>query len=163
VEVRTQYQGHWTRGFEIHDGDEDRGYVLRRRSDRAVLPVRFSVDEVAPRRERDPRRGVAFTMTEPHATTMPGGVMNKREAWTVSIVLRCDDEQTRARVFLQGPPVEMECSSYVPMRMIAPDAADATMVGETLAAARALQNLSQRLYDRAGACRASEPGTDDGP
>ena len=49
VAVRTHYQEHWARGFEIDHGDENLGYVLRRRSDGALLPTRFSVKELASR------------------------------------------------------------------------------------------------------------------
>jgi hypothetical protein len=83
--------------------------------------------------------------------------MNERDVWTVSITLQCDDDQTTAEALVVGPPVEMAGSGYVPTRLLAPDGTDTTLFSENIAAARALQNLSNRLYDRAGACRMAEP------
>jgi hypothetical protein len=82
--------------------------------------------------------------------------MKQREAWTISIVLRSDAEQTSADAFLVGPPVEVEGTGYVLTRMLAPDDADVMSIGQNVAAARALQMLSQRLYNRACACRAKQ-------
>ena len=53
VEVRVAYDGRWSKGFEICDGDDD-GYRLRRLSDGSVLPRRFPDDAV--RRERRDNR-----------------------------------------------------------------------------------------------------------
>ncbi len=55
VEVRTRYQGGWAPGFEVDAVQSDPShrnerYVLRRRSDGAVLPVAFNQTEVRPRR-----------------------------------------------------------------------------------------------------------------
>jgi hypothetical protein len=51
VEVRTRYQGQWASGFEVDAVHSDRTgrsdrYVVRRRSDGAVLPVAFKAGEV---------------------------------------------------------------------------------------------------------------------
>jgi len=83
------------------------------------------------------------------------GVTNECDAWTVSITMHSDADQTSAEAFLVGPPIEMAASGYVPTRMIAPDGTDATSFGKNVAAARALQDLSEHLYQRAGACRAA--------
>ncbi len=51
VEVRTRFDGRWTRGFELIGTDldhEERPYILRRRSDHAILPITFSADEIRP-------------------------------------------------------------------------------------------------------------------
>ena len=40
VEVRNQYDGAWACGFEVH-GSRRGGYVLRRLSDKSVLPTTF--------------------------------------------------------------------------------------------------------------------------
>ncbi len=40
VEVRGQFRGEWSRGFEVAEATHD-GYWLRRLSDRYVLPVEF--------------------------------------------------------------------------------------------------------------------------
>jgi hypothetical protein len=55
VEVRTRFQGRWAPGFEVDavhsdPGDRDDHYVLRRRSDGALLPVAFHQTEIRPRR-----------------------------------------------------------------------------------------------------------------
>jgi len=50
VEVRTRMDARrWAKGFEVADVDDD-GYLLRRLSDKVVMPVRFAPDDV--RRER---------------------------------------------------------------------------------------------------------------
>jgi hypothetical protein len=49
VEVRDRFARAWRRGFEVAE-PVDGGYRIRRLSDRAILPVVFSPDEV--RRER---------------------------------------------------------------------------------------------------------------
>ena len=51
VEVRNRYDQRWTRGFEVLEVVSD-GYIVRRLSDGAMLPITFSPDEV--RRERRP-------------------------------------------------------------------------------------------------------------
>jgi hypothetical protein len=52
VEVRSRFDGHWARGFEIVSGDAE-GYRVRRLSDGSELPVVFTVDEVRPERRRE--------------------------------------------------------------------------------------------------------------
>jgi hypothetical protein len=49
VEVRQRFDGRFTKGFEVSGRDGD-GYLIRRLSDGAVLPVTFSRAEI--RRER---------------------------------------------------------------------------------------------------------------
>ncbi len=44
VEVFISYSSRWASGFEVHDGDDQSGYALVRRSDRTVLPERFPPD-----------------------------------------------------------------------------------------------------------------------
>ncbi|MEX2256781.1 MAG: hypothetical protein WEC34_15180 [Acidimicrobiia bacterium] len=55
VEVRTRFDQHWTRGFEVADvrsveGEGEGGggarYLIRRRSDDSVLPSEFASDEI---------------------------------------------------------------------------------------------------------------------
>ncbi len=57
VEVHTRYENRWVRGFEIAGIDTERSdaqrpelrrYVVRRRSDRVVLPVPFRADQIRP-------------------------------------------------------------------------------------------------------------------
>jgi len=68
------------------------------------------------------------------------------DVWTVSIMLRTDEGQTRAEAFLQGPAVEVEGAGWAESRH--PPA----MAGSVdLAAASALQDLSRCLSDRASA------------
>ena len=45
VEVRGRFRGNWARGFEVADTTTE-GYVVRRTSDRCVLPARFDVNDV---------------------------------------------------------------------------------------------------------------------
>jgi hypothetical protein len=45
VEVRGRFRGNWARGFEVATTTA-RGYVVRRTSDRCVLPAQFDVDDV---------------------------------------------------------------------------------------------------------------------
>ena len=45
IEVRGNYRGEWSRGFEIADETGD-GYWVRRMSDRCVLPIEFSGRDV---------------------------------------------------------------------------------------------------------------------
>jgi hypothetical protein len=49
VEVRDRFAQTWRRGFEVAEA-VDGGYRIRRLSDRSILPVVFSRDEV--RREK---------------------------------------------------------------------------------------------------------------
>jgi hypothetical protein len=48
VEVRAKFDRQWVGGFEVAEPVEepDRGYRIRRRSDRSVLPVVFSPEDV---------------------------------------------------------------------------------------------------------------------
>jgi hypothetical protein len=41
VEVRGSFRGQWSRGFEVAEATHD-GYLVRRVSDRYVLPVEFA-------------------------------------------------------------------------------------------------------------------------
>ena len=54
VQVRSSFEGHWSRGFEIaeivHDPDGTVSYCLRRSSDGQVLPVVFPLDDIIPDR-----------------------------------------------------------------------------------------------------------------
>lgn len=45
VEVRGRFRGNWARGFEVAETTTE-GYVVRRSSDRCVLPARFDVNDV---------------------------------------------------------------------------------------------------------------------
>ena len=45
VEVRERFRGRWSRGFVIAESTGD-GYLLRRSSDRSVLPIRFTPADV---------------------------------------------------------------------------------------------------------------------
>ena len=83
--------------------------------------------------------------------------MSELDVWTVSIMLRTEDGQTRADAFLQGPEVEVECSGWAG-RPRPPTAA----LGEDLAAARALQDLSRCLTERSGSDRVRTERTDGG-
>jgi hypothetical protein len=83
--------------------------------------------------------------------------MSQVDVWTVSIVLRTEDGQTRADASLQGRAVEVECSGSAG-RLGAPTTA---AFGEDLAAARALQGLSLCLTGW-GACAGAADRTDDG-
>ena len=72
--------------------------------------------------------------------------MTKLDVWTVWITFSAQDEQTRADVSLQGPAVELECSGLAPS---VAGRTEVTLVDSDLAAARALEDLSRRLFDRA--------------
>jgi hypothetical protein len=52
VEVRDRFAHRWTRGFEVAEA-VDGGYRIRRMSDRSVLPVVFSTDEVRREKKKD--------------------------------------------------------------------------------------------------------------
>jgi hypothetical protein len=45
VEVRGRFRGNWARGFEVAETTTE-GYVVRRTSDRCVLPAQFDVNDV---------------------------------------------------------------------------------------------------------------------
>ena len=51
VEVRTQFDGSWSSGFEVAEVTED-GYRIRRVSDDSVLPTEFTASEVRKERRR---------------------------------------------------------------------------------------------------------------
>jgi hypothetical protein len=51
VEVRRRFDQHWSRGFEVAAVVDD-GYTLRRVSDKSILPVTFSLDEVRAERKK---------------------------------------------------------------------------------------------------------------
>jgi hypothetical protein len=72
--------------------------------------------------------------------------MTSLDVWMVSITFRAEHDQTRADAFLQGPAVELECSGLSEPIAVR---SDVTVLGEDLAAARALQDLSRCLFDRA--------------
>ena len=48
VEVRSRFEQQWVGGFEVAERvpEPDRGYRIRRRSDRSVLPVVFAPEDV---------------------------------------------------------------------------------------------------------------------
>ena len=45
VQVRNRFDGAWARGFEVYQSRRN-GYLLRRLSDRQVLPVTFASPEL---------------------------------------------------------------------------------------------------------------------
>jgi hypothetical protein len=47
VEVRSRFDAQWARGFVIA-GTNQQGYVLRRLSDGAILPVSFTLSDLRP-------------------------------------------------------------------------------------------------------------------
>jgi hypothetical protein len=47
VEVRSSYEGEWTRGFDVVE-ERASGYRLRRASDGTVLPGEFATADVRP-------------------------------------------------------------------------------------------------------------------
>jgi hypothetical protein len=51
VEVRSRFSGRWVSGFEVAEALQHDRYLLRRRSDGAVLPVPFPAREVRPQAE----------------------------------------------------------------------------------------------------------------
>jgi hypothetical protein len=51
IEVRTRFDGHWARGFEVATTD-GQGYRVRRQSDGRELPAQFSDQDVRLPRER---------------------------------------------------------------------------------------------------------------
>ncbi len=52
VEVRNNFNQQWSRGFEIAELVTDDRVRIKRRSDGAVLPVEFDVDDVREERRR---------------------------------------------------------------------------------------------------------------
>ena len=52
VEVRTTYDRSWARGFEVVAEEPDDSYQVRRLSDGAVLPTRFTGEDLRRERER---------------------------------------------------------------------------------------------------------------
>ncbi len=49
VEVRTRFDGRWASGFELigtETDDNGERYLVRRRSDHAILPATFARDEI---------------------------------------------------------------------------------------------------------------------
>lgn len=51
VEVRSRFSGRWVAGFEVAETLQHDQYLLRRKSDGAVLPVPFPGREVRARAE----------------------------------------------------------------------------------------------------------------
>jgi hypothetical protein len=49
VEVHSRFTGRWVAGFEVAETLQHDRYILRRRSDGAVLPVPFPARDVRPR------------------------------------------------------------------------------------------------------------------
>lgn len=84
--------------------------------------------------------------------------MTELDVWTVSLLLRREHDQTRADVFLEGPEVEVECSGWSDH---SPDTHDSTPFGADLAAARAFEDLSRRLVERAERACGGSANTDD--
>ena len=74
--------------------------------------------------------------------------MSELDIWTVSLLIRTEDSQTRADAFLQGPAVEVECSAWADAEPADPGAAAIVRVSDDLAAARVLEELSRRLFER---------------
>ncbi len=54
VEVRSRFDRKWARGFEVAETVDtpDPGYRIRRRSDGAILPTVFVLDDVREERRR---------------------------------------------------------------------------------------------------------------
>jgi hypothetical protein len=56
VEVRSRFDAHWARGFEVAEIVEQSGdsrYRVRRRSDNSMLPVLFTDDDVREEKRRE--------------------------------------------------------------------------------------------------------------
>ena len=51
VEVRTRFDAHWARGFEVTEANED-GVRVRRLSDGEELPVTFATEDIRAERTR---------------------------------------------------------------------------------------------------------------
>ena len=59
VQVRNRFDGNWVHGFEVadvEDGDDERLFRLRRRSDGVVLPALFSETDLQGERTPQPRQ-----------------------------------------------------------------------------------------------------------
>lgn len=52
VEVRSRFDGSWTRGFEV-SACSDKGYTLVRLSDGAVLNALFAAEDIRPERRKN--------------------------------------------------------------------------------------------------------------
>jgi len=52
IEVRTRFDGHWARGFEVVASHDQDGYRVRRQSDGRELPTLFSPQDVRQPKER---------------------------------------------------------------------------------------------------------------
>jgi hypothetical protein len=72
--------------------------------------------------------------------------MNDLDVWTISLMIRSDDGETRADAFLEGPPVEVACSAVADLPRVAGATAGRR---DDLAAAHVLEELAARLTDRA--------------
>jgi hypothetical protein len=72
--------------------------------------------------------------------------MSDRRVWTVEIVFTEDEDRTRADAFLQGGNIEMR--GWGRARR-SPGDPDVPVVGEEIAAARALHDLGHHLLERA--------------
>jgi hypothetical protein len=56
VEVRSRFDAHWARGFEVAEVVEhglDARYRVRRRSDNSMLPVLFTDDDLREEKKRE--------------------------------------------------------------------------------------------------------------
>jgi hypothetical protein len=56
VEVRSRFDAHWARGFEVAEVVEhgrDARYRVRRRSDNTMLPVLFTDDDLREEKKRE--------------------------------------------------------------------------------------------------------------
>ena len=56
VEVRSRFDAHWARGFEVAEVVEhgsDVRYRVRRRSDNSMLPVLFTDDDLREEKKRE--------------------------------------------------------------------------------------------------------------
>jgi hypothetical protein len=56
VEVRSRFDAHWARGFEVAEEVEHSGesrYRVRRRSDDSILPVLFTDDDLREEKKRE--------------------------------------------------------------------------------------------------------------
>ena len=51
VEVRRRFDARWARGFEVAEVTAT-GYRVRRLSDKQILPVEFTEDDLRPERKR---------------------------------------------------------------------------------------------------------------
>jgi hypothetical protein len=52
VDVKNRYIGSWARGFEVAEHVRGDGYLVRRLSDRSILPEPLSTDEVRPEKRK---------------------------------------------------------------------------------------------------------------